>query len=334
MSKILIIDDNADMLLTLEHLLQFYEFDVVKAENGRLGVDAAVNEQPDLIIVDALMPVMNGFEACGILKSQATTNQIPVIFLSANYTAPEHRRKGMEMGADDYMLKPFNAKELITKVNSLLHRQRLIASLREENSQLIGERLTRRQGLQLPPQDQRLDATTGLLNQQLLGKVLETQLPETPALAENLSISLTDIDQFSDIQEMFGEQTADYVLLKVGNLILRNSREGDLVFRPQGNRYAILHPGISEDTAFNTTSHILNLIRSQPIFDEDFFAIKRSPQRRRYDRQELTLSAGVAGLQSSDSGPQAMAQAGEALDLAKKTGRNKVVRFRGISNPL
>ncbi len=122
MAKILVVDDNVDMLDTLEHLFGFYEFEVLRAENGKEGLEIAEQEQPGVILLDALMPVMDGFEACEKLKQNLKTKNIPVIFLSANYTGQEHRQKGIELGADDYILKPFNAKELITKINSLLQK--------------------------------------------------------------------------------------------------------------------------------------------------------------------------------------------------------------------
>ena len=123
MAKILVVDDNIDMLDTLEHLFGFYEFEVLRAENGKVGLEIAEKEQPGIILLDALMPVMDGFEACEKLKQNPKTKEIPVIFLSANFTGQEHRKKGLELGADDYMLKPFNAKELISKINLLLHRE-------------------------------------------------------------------------------------------------------------------------------------------------------------------------------------------------------------------
>jgi DNA-binding response OmpR family regulator len=119
MPKALIVDDNDDMLDTLEHLFHFYEFEVVRAVNGQEGIQVAENENPDIIILDALMPVMNGFDACKFLKNSPRTKDIPVVFLSANYIEDEHRILGLELGADDYILKPFNAKELKTIVKEL-----------------------------------------------------------------------------------------------------------------------------------------------------------------------------------------------------------------------
>ncbi|MFQ5583510.1 MAG: response regulator, partial [Calditrichia bacterium] len=78
----------------------------VLAKNGKEAIEVAGRELPNLIILDALMPVMNGFEACRRLKSSILTQHIPVIFLSANYTEEKHRIEGLELGADDYILKP------------------------------------------------------------------------------------------------------------------------------------------------------------------------------------------------------------------------------------
>ena len=76
MAKILVVDDNVDMLDTLEQLLGFYKHDVLRAENGRIGIDIAQSQHPELIILDALMPVLNGFETCEILKSDVNTRDI------------------------------------------------------------------------------------------------------------------------------------------------------------------------------------------------------------------------------------------------------------------
>ncbi|MEZ4763189.1 MAG: response regulator [Calditrichia bacterium] len=80
MAKILVVDDNVDMLDTLEHLFTFYDYEVLRAENGKEGLEIAEISQPGLIVLDALMPVMNGFETCENLKRNANTRDIPVIF--------------------------------------------------------------------------------------------------------------------------------------------------------------------------------------------------------------------------------------------------------------
>ena len=118
MPKVLIVDDNEDMLDTLKHLFQFYEFEVARAVNGQEGIISAEKEKPDIIILDALMPVMNGFDACRALKSGKKTKEIPIVFLSANYMEDEHRVMGLELGADDYVLKPFNGGCGLVKVGT------------------------------------------------------------------------------------------------------------------------------------------------------------------------------------------------------------------------
>ena len=136
MPSILIADDNAEMLETLERIFALYEFDVYKAENGKKAIEIAEKELPDLIILDAKMPVMDGFEACKILKNNHHTRDIPVVFLTANYIQPTDRVTGLQLGADDYLLKPFNSKELVARVKSIIKRNEILRMLKDENHRL------------------------------------------------------------------------------------------------------------------------------------------------------------------------------------------------------
>ena len=136
MPKILIAEDNEDMLETLEKIFLHHNFEVDTALNGKEAIERAAKYPPDLILLDANMPVMNGFDSCKILKSQKTTKDIPVIFLSANFTEVNDRITGFELGADDYILKPFNIKELIMRSTTILQRYKKIKMLQQENEQL------------------------------------------------------------------------------------------------------------------------------------------------------------------------------------------------------
>lgn len=117
--KLLVIEDNADVRLYLKVILK-NEYDVVEAANGKEGVEAAVREMPDLILSDVMMPVMDGFECCRLLKESSDTCAIPVIMLTAK-TEEEDIMKGLELGAEDYILKPFTAAVLKAKVRTLIN---------------------------------------------------------------------------------------------------------------------------------------------------------------------------------------------------------------------
>src|SRR5690349_9370647 len=110
-ARILVIEDNQDTRHFLETVLS-REFEVICTENAVLGIDYARNKRPDLIILDIMLPILNGFDACNLLKKDDATRNIPIIFLSAKNTVTDITQ-GLGIGADDYLSKPFDYKELI-----------------------------------------------------------------------------------------------------------------------------------------------------------------------------------------------------------------------------
>lgn len=119
MKKILLIEDNESLRENTAEILELANYKVVTAENGKEGVEAALNEVPDLIICDIMMPVLDGFGVLHLLQKNPATKNKPFIFLTAK---SEHNdfRKGMDLGADDYITKPFTGTELLTAVESRL----------------------------------------------------------------------------------------------------------------------------------------------------------------------------------------------------------------------
>lgn len=115
MKKILVIEDDRIMRENTSEILMISGYQVSTAENGKIGVELAETFRPDLIICDIMMPVMNGYEVLGNLSSNPMTAFIPFIFISAK-TEKSEIRKGMELGADDYLTKPFDATELLNTV--------------------------------------------------------------------------------------------------------------------------------------------------------------------------------------------------------------------------
>lgn len=127
MKTILLIEDNADLRKNTAETLEFANYKVLTAENGREGVAIAIEHKPDVIICDILMPVMDGYGVINILQKNPRTQHIPFIFLSAK-TERDEIRKGMEYGADDYITKPFNDTELLTAVEQRLKKAAILES--------------------------------------------------------------------------------------------------------------------------------------------------------------------------------------------------------------
>jgi len=132
MKKILLIEDNATIRENTAEILSLANYQVFTAENGKLGVELALKEHPDLIICDVMMPVLDGYGVLHLLHQNSALRNTPFIFLTAK-TERADLRKGMELGADDYISKPFEETELLNAVESRLKK---VESLKQELSQL------------------------------------------------------------------------------------------------------------------------------------------------------------------------------------------------------
>ncbi len=123
--KILIVEDDRDIAGMIEYNLREEGYEVLSAFNGEDGVKLAKEESPDLIILDIMLPIIDGFEACRILKKEQVTADIPVIILSAKSQETD-KVVGLELGADDYITKPFSPRELIARIRAILRRGRAL----------------------------------------------------------------------------------------------------------------------------------------------------------------------------------------------------------------
>ena len=121
MSKILIIDDAKDLVESIEYNLKKEGFEVIKAYDGKSGLKAAIDKTPDLILLDLMLPEISGMELCRMLKVEDKTANIPIIMLTAK-TSQVDKNVGLEIGADDYMTKPFDMRELIARIRAILRR--------------------------------------------------------------------------------------------------------------------------------------------------------------------------------------------------------------------
>ena len=119
MAKVLVVDDEPNIVLSLEFLMEQADFEVVTAEDGEQALARVDDTQPDLILLDISLPGISGFDVLERLRSQEATANLPIIMLTAHGRDVE-REKGMALGADDYITKPFSTQSLVEKVKALL----------------------------------------------------------------------------------------------------------------------------------------------------------------------------------------------------------------------
>src|ERR1043166_157087 len=141
MKSILIIEDNEDVRENTAEILELANYRVIKAENGKVGVEMAQSNKPDLIICDIMMPVLDGYGVIHLLNKNPDTSSIPFIFLSAKSERMDFR-KGMEMGADDYISKPFDDIELLNAIESRFKRSDMMRGEFSKNMEGLNQFFT------------------------------------------------------------------------------------------------------------------------------------------------------------------------------------------------
>lgn len=138
MKKVLLIEDDIVLRENTSELLELSDYEVVNAPNGKIGVETAKQVLPDIIVCDIMMPELDGYGVLEALTNNESTKYIPFIFLSAK-TERQDVRKGMDLGADDYITKPFNEDELISAIESRLAKASILKDLREKQEVKIEE---------------------------------------------------------------------------------------------------------------------------------------------------------------------------------------------------
>jgi len=344
MPTILVADDNEEMRETLERIYNFYKFDVITASNGQEAVELAEQKHPDLIILDAMMPVMDGFEACKILKAHSSTKHIPIVFLTANYTHPDDRVAGLELGADDYLLKPFNSKELVARSRAILKRNEILSLLKTENEQLADKNKKIKNELQdLLDQAKTIDIgslidpLTGLYSISFFEKRLKEEYRRARRYQKDLSLALVQINQLERINEIFGKPFANYVVMKLANSLLNKTRESDVLsFLPQNNFYIIL-PETDAQGSLLKAERIRVTLDSVEFMEDEILETLALPKQKISEFNKISFNLGVATITKEDmerlDEKKLLKYANEALQKSIASGKNRTVLYNAPKNP-
>ncbi len=215
-SKILVVEDNKDLLFNLELILKSNNYEPILAKNGieALNKLSSIKEAPDLIISDILMPKMNGYEFFKELSNNPIWNRIPFIFLTAR-ADPKDIRLGKLLGADDYITKPFNEKDLLASIMGRLERNRRIFALEEK---LVSDLIPKGRDTYIQERDSFIILLLVVWDDKL-GPILEDRYPRE----KGFQVSSSNIPNqlFSVATSIYGQDQitkAEGALIKVANL--------------------------------------------------------------------------------------------------------------------
>lgn len=305
--KILIIDDTpANIQLLYEFLKD--EHDVFFATGGEKGLELARTKLPDLILLDIMMPDMDGYQVCARLKAEEATLHIPVIFITAMSSIDEEAR-GLEIGAIDFITKPISPPVVKIRV-----RNHLELKQQRDMLKLIGEDLARKNA-QLEVLA-RQDGLTGLANRRYFDEAMAKETRRAARGKSQLSLIMCDIDCFKSYNDHYGHLAGDDCLRALGALLRRLfQRGGDMPARYGGEEFAVILSDTPADKALYLADTLCREMQALAI-----------PHAHSEVAQCVTLSIGVAsGEGTPEHGPSWFTgQADAALYRSKAEGRNRV----------
>ena len=293
--RILVADDDPDILFLVSRLLERAGYDVVRARDGREALQLAREALPDLLILDVSMPGADGYTVCRAIQADGP-NAPPVIFLTA-HAHTSARVDGLDAGAVDYIVKPFEPAELTARVRAALRTKTVRDVLATEAS---------------------TDPLTGLLNRNHLGARLAELVAAARRYGRPLACLMFDIDHFKAVNDTYGHLAGDGVLREVAARLKAGKRESDVLVRFGGEEFLALLPETDLAGARTLAEKLRIRIAGAPVMI--------LPEVGRAFEVSIRVSVGVASWsERMADGAVLVAATDEALYQAKAAGRDRVV---------
>ena len=287
-STVLIVDDTETNIDILLELLSD-KYDILAAVDGKSALDIAGKEDIDLILLDIMMPEMDGYEVCETLKRSETTQNIPVLFITAK-TDEDSIEKAYNVGGSDYIAKPFKPRELLARIKTQLTLRELINHL-----DYIATH----------------DEMTGIYNRRQFFNLAMQRFNEAK---KNLYAVMIDIDKFKEVNDKYGHSIGDKVIKIVAKAITDTIREDTIFGRIGGEEFALVCNADSKETLIQNIETIRKKIEKLETKAYDGTVVK------------FTISEGISKAKvKTKTLDELLKEADFALYEAKGSGRNRVI---------
>jgi diguanylate cyclase (GGDEF)-like protein len=245
MKKILIVDDSIVEVKIIRRLLGS-KYEVIEAFDGKSAIEMANKFIPDLILLDIIMPDIDGFSVCKLLKEQTNTADIPIIFITAA-SAVQDIVKGFEVGGQDYITKPFHSQELCARVKVHLDLKKTREDVQAYATEMANKNKELKSLLVRLEAAATTDFTTGLINRRGMTQRIKSQIAAIKRRSESAIIIFADIDNFKSVNDTYGHECGDKVIKKIANSLKSILREEDVISRWGGDEFLLMLPNTDID---------------------------------------------------------------------------------------
>ncbi|MDP4144728.1 MAG: diguanylate cyclase [Bacillota bacterium] len=293
-TKILVVDDNNMNVRLLKEILEDEGYEVYSCLEGLSVLKTTYEVKPDAILLDIMMPGIDGFQVCSLLKKDFETKDIPVIMVTAKNSGNDIK-DALELGAFDYIKKPIDEVEVIARLKSALRYKSDHDKLKE---------LAMKDGL------------TGLYNHSLLIELFDKELKKQSDNGGNIAFVMLDIDYFKTVNDTYGHVSGDRILRELSEILISYTGKSNIIGRYGGEEFGIVLPELDKEAVFDLCEEI-RLKVEENSFDIGDKIIG------------ITVSMGIcykSGKKLLRSG-EIIEKADEALYRAKENGRNRIETF-------
>jgi two-component system cell cycle response regulator len=307
-ARVLIVEDSRTQAEWLAQVLSREGYRVTTCGEGRDAIRRVRTEPPDLVLLDMILPDMDGLEVLRVLKARPEEHFVPVILLSVKADL-DSRVTGLRIGADDFLAKPFADAEILARAAAMLRIKSLQDQLWSAKAQL--EKLSVTDGL------------TGLYNRRHFEERLRDEFRRAHRYSDPFSLIMLDLDHFKDVNDRYGHLLGDEVLRSTAGLLRASVRELDICSRYGGEEFAVILPKTHVQGALTVAERILVEMRRKSLVGEATGSGAREEVR-------VTTSIGIAFYPSKDvTSPEMLVKfADEALYRAKHEGRNTICLYQ------
>jgi diguanylate cyclase (GGDEF)-like protein len=291
---VMIIEDHPDQRELLEIVLQKEGYRVITAANGVEALDRLAKEPVRVILSDVMMPKMDGFELMRKIRSNPEFKNVYIILITARIQERD-RVQGLDLGADDYITKPFSFSELLARVR-------------------VGARVVQYQ--QHLEHQALVDSLTSLFNRRAFERKMEEEFERATRYHHALSLIILDVDDFKKVNDTYGHHWGDQVLKKIAEHLRTKTRRSDYPSRYGGEEFVLILPETDVENALRVDSKVRSEIKAT-TFDSKGRAFS------------VTVSTGLSSTCNKEysNWQQMLEDADQALYLAKNRGKDRVEVF-------